>query len=85
MSGRSAAPPVSEMREGAAGARVVIKSNGEALFSRRFDSEEHALYVANGLKHDELKAGEVVFPASEQRVVDLRQPGIVWDEELLHA
>jgi hypothetical protein len=36
---------------------VLIRSNGEPLFSRRCESEEHARYCANGLKQDELKAG----------------------------
>jgi hypothetical protein len=33
---------------------VLIKSNGEPLFSRRCESEEHARYVADGLHHDEV-------------------------------
>ena len=52
-----------ELRCDANGWDVLIRSNGEALFSRRCESEEHARYRANGLKQDELKAGWVEFEA----------------------
>ena len=38
---------------------VLIRSNGEALFARRCESEEHARYCANGLKQNELKTGAI--------------------------
>jgi len=41
----------------AIGTSFITRDNGEALFSRRCTSEEHARYCANGLKQDELKAG----------------------------
>jgi hypothetical protein len=36
---------------------VSIRSDGEALFSRRCTSEDQARYVANKMKQDELNAG----------------------------
>ena len=41
---------------------VLIRDNGEPLFSQRCTSEDEARYVANGMKQDELKAG--AFDAS---------------------
>jgi hypothetical protein len=38
---------------------VLIRFDGEALFSRRYASEDEARYVANGMKQDELKAGAI--------------------------
>jgi hypothetical protein len=36
---------------------VLIRFDGEALFSRSCSSEDEARYVANGMKQDELKTG----------------------------
>ena len=36
---------------------VLIRDNGEPVFSRRCASEDEARLVANGLKEDELKTG----------------------------
>jgi hypothetical protein len=38
---------------------VLIRDNGEPLFSRRCASEDEAGFVANGMKQDELKTGSV--------------------------
>jgi len=38
---------------------VLIRADGEALFSRRCVSEDEARYVANGMKQDELKTGSI--------------------------
>lgn len=46
-----------ELRCDTNGWDVLVRSSGEALFSRRCMSEDEAKYVANGLKQDELKAG----------------------------
>ena len=46
-----------ELRCDANGRDVLIRSNGEALFSRRCESEEHARYCANGLKQDHISHG----------------------------
>ena len=45
-----------ELRCDSTGWDVLMRSNGEALFSRRCQSEEHGPYVATGLKQDEVKA-----------------------------
>jgi len=44
-----------ELRCDANGWDVLIRSDGEALFSRRCEGEEHARYCSNGMKQDELK------------------------------
>ncbi len=46
-----------ELRRDSGGWDVLIRSNGEALFSRRCASEEHARYCAAGLKQYEINAG----------------------------
>ena len=51
---------------------MLIRSDDEALFSRRCESEEHARYYANGMKQDKLKAGGI--EESGRRVSDFR-PG----------
>jgi len=48
-----------ELRCDANGWDVLIRSNGEALFSRHCESEEHAGYCANGLRQDELRSGAI--------------------------
>jgi len=48
-----------ELRCDANGWDVLIRDNGEALFSRRCASEDEARDVANGLKQDELNTGAV--------------------------
>ena len=53
-----------ELRCDTNGWDVLIRDNGEALFSRRCRSEDEARYVANGLKQDELKTGSVEIEAS---------------------
>ena len=46
-----------ELRCDANGWDVLIRDNGEPVFSRRCASEDEARLVANGLKEDELKTG----------------------------
>ena len=49
-----------ELRCDANGWDVLIRDNGEPLFSRRCTSEDEVQYVANGLKHDELPTRRTV-------------------------
>jgi len=48
-----------DLRCDANGWEVVLRSDGEPLFSRRCQSEDHARYCANGMKQDELKGGGI--------------------------
>jgi hypothetical protein len=48
-----------ELQCDAEGWDVLIRADGEALFSRRCVSEDEARYVANGMKQDELKTGSI--------------------------
>ena len=48
-----------ELRCDANGWDVLIRADGEPLFSRRCTSEDEARYCANGIKQDELKTGAV--------------------------
>jgi hypothetical protein len=46
-----------ELRQDSAGWDVLMRSDDEALFSRRCADEAEARFVADGLKQDELNAG----------------------------
>jgi len=48
-----------ELRCDANGWDVLIRDNGEPLFSRRCTTEGEARYCANGMKQDELKTGAI--------------------------
>jgi hypothetical protein len=48
-----------ELRCDAHGWEVLLRSDGEPLFSRRCESEDHARYCADGMKQDELKGGGI--------------------------
>ena len=58
-----------ELRCDAGGWDVLIRSNGEPLFSRRCDTEDHARQCAHGLKQDELKAGWVAVEGTTSECV----------------
>jgi hypothetical protein len=48
-----------ELRCDANGWDVLVRSNGEGVFSRPCATEDEARHVANGLKQEELKAGAI--------------------------
>jgi hypothetical protein len=48
-----------ELRCDANGWEVLVRSDGEGVFSRPCATEDEARHVASGLKQDELKAGAI--------------------------
>jgi len=53
-----------ELRCDANGWDVLIRDNGDPLFSRRCATEDEARYVANRLKQDELNTGSIASSVS---------------------